>query len=394
MFGKIYGGTFISGRMFNLALCALLTMIITGCATPVKKTAGPVFFPPEPDLPRVQFLKSISSSDDIMEKKGSSFRLLVGKDEEEKTVAIYKPYGVTVNKGKIYVCDLGGRIIVIDPDKRSFKYLDGKTLRGIKKPIAVAFDASDNMYVADAQGKRVIAYEPSGRAIGDYGANLNLKPADVAVDNEFVHILDMTGNDIKMFDRQSKEMVKSIGKLDENKNGLALPSAMALDSHGVFYVTNIAGSNVVKLDRDGHVLTTFGKIGDSFGDFARPKGVAVDDEGRIYVVDNGMQQIDIHNENGRLLIPFGAPGLTVGSLNMPVGIAVTKEMLPYFKQFADPSFEVESLIIVTNQYGDAKVSVYGLGHKKGENYKIYEKPAPVKQEGGETDKKTESDKTK
>ncbi|MDD2852693.1 MAG: hypothetical protein PHY09_12455 [Desulfuromonadaceae bacterium] len=390
MIEKAFAAVGFMARRWLFLLCSLLVLSITGCATQSAKK-GSVFFPPEPDLPRVQFLTSISSSEDIVEKKASTMMWLVGKDEEEKKVTIYKPYGVTVHKGKIYVCDLGGRIVVIDPDNRSFTYLDGKTLSGIKKPIALTFDASDNMYVADAQGRKVFAYQPSGRFIGDYGGDLKLKPADVAVDDEYVYVLDMTASDIKVFDRKSREMVRSIGKMDENGTGLAFPSAMAFDSKGIFYVSNITGSNVVKLDRDGHILATFGKLGDSFGDFARPKGVAVDTDGKIYVVDNGMQQVNIHNEAGRLLIPFGAPGLTVGSLNLPVGIAVTREMLPFFKQYADPSFDVDTLIFVTNQYGNAKLSVYGLGYKKGENYDIYNKPVPEKG-NKEADKKKEPEK--
>jgi len=390
MFRNLFGIRLFSARMRNLVFSFIIILSMTGCATKAAKK-GTVFFPPEPDLPRVQFLTSISSSEDIVDKKASTMLWLVGKDEEEKKVTIYKPYGLTVHKGKLYVCDLGGRVIIVDPNSRTFTYLDGKILKGMKKPIAVAFDASDNMYIADAQARTVIAYGPNNRYIGDYGGDLKLKPADVAVDDEFVYILDMTGSDIKIFEKKSRELVRSIGKLDENNKGLALPSAMALDSHGIFYVTNITGSNVVKLDRDGHILTTFGKIGDSFGDFARPKGVAVDDQGRIYVVDNGMQQVNMHNENGRLLIPFGAPGFPVGSLNLPVGIAVSKEMLPFFKQYADPSFEVESLVFVTNQYGDAKISVYGLGYQKGENYEIYNKPLPQK-ENKEADKKAAPEK--
>jgi hypothetical protein len=99
-----------------------------------------------------------------------------------------------------------------------------------------------------------------------------------------------------------------------------------------------------------------------------------------------MQQVDMFTEAGRLLMPFGAPGLATGSLNLPVGIAVTKEMLPYFKQYADPSFEIESLVIVTNQFGNAKVSVYGVGHKKGTNYDIYDKPAPQQKENKDGNK--------
>jgi DNA-binding beta-propeller fold protein YncE len=265
--------------------------------------------------------------------------------------------------------------------------MDGKTLKGMKKPLNVVFDAADNMYIVDAERKLVLAYDSRGGFLREIGRDLKLKPGDVAVDEEFVYILDMAGNDIKLFDRKTGELSRSIGKLDENKQGLALPTSMTFDSHGAIYVTNITAANVVKLDRDGHFLSSFGKLGDSFGDFARPKGIAVDPEGRIFVVDNGMQQVDMFNEAGRLLMPFGAPGLTTGSLNLPVGIAVTKEMIPYFRQYADPSFEIDTLVLVTNQFGNAKVSVYGVGHKRGANYDSYNKPAPQQKESNDKDKK-------
>jgi hypothetical protein len=41
---------------------------------------------------------------------------------------------------------------------------------------------------------------------------------------------------------------------------------------------------------------------------------------------------------------------------------------------------------VTNQYGNAKVSVYGVGHKQGANYNIYDTPSTQQKENKETDK--------
>lgn len=386
MFINILDRKSFSGKMLYLAVFIMLTVAITGCATKSAKSTGPIFFPPPPDLPRVQYLTSFSGSEDLVEKKTSTLLWLVGKEDEQKSVSIYKPYGVTVNKGKIYVCDLGGRIIVIEPDKKSFAFLDGKKLKGMKKPINVAFDAADNMYIADAERKMVLAYDANGGLLREIGRDLKLKPGDVAVDEDFIYVLDMGANDIKLFDRRTGELSRSIGKNEENKVILALPTSMSLDSHGAIYVTNITSANVVKLDRDGHFLSSFGKLGDSFGDFARPKGIAIGPNGSIYVVDNGMQLVNIFSETGQLLIPFGAPGLTTGSLNLPVGIAVTQEMIPYFKQYADPSFEIETLVLVTNQFGNAKVSVYGVGLKKGGNYAIYDKPAPQQKENKETDK--------
>jgi DNA-binding beta-propeller fold protein YncE len=172
----------------------------------------------------------------------------------------------------------------------------------------------------------------------------------------------MTGNDIKVFNRKTGRLARSIGKLD-GEQLLALPTAFNVH-RGIFYVTNIAGANVVKVDRDGNYIDSFGQLGDGVVDFTRPKGIAIDDEERIYVVDNGMQCVKIFNAENRLLLIFGNPGLPKGSMNLPVGITVTKELLPYFQKYAAPGFKVELLIFVTNQFGNSKLSVYGLGQMR------------------------------
>ena len=63
----------------------------------------PIFFPAEPDEPRLQFLTSFSSSDDL-ESSPSAFRkFIVGDAKSSKPIV--KPYGVAAYNNKIYVCD-------------------------------------------------------------------------------------------------------------------------------------------------------------------------------------------------------------------------------------------------------------------------------------------------
>ena len=84
-------------------------------------------------------------------------------------------------------------------------------------------------------------------------------------------------------------------------------------------------------------------------------------------MDGGQQNVQVFNETGRILVFFGDPGLLRGSLNLPVGIAVTKDNLDYFQKMAAPGFVLEAVILVTNQYGAEKVSVYGLGQMQGQD---------------------------
>ena len=125
------------------------------------------------------------------------------------------------------------------------------------------------------------------------------------------------------------------------------------------------GSHGFEMDRTGKVMKAFGETGDRPGQFVRPKGIAVDDDGLIYVVDAGHQVVQIFNQDAQLLMFFGERGSKAGTLNLPADIAISRDNLEYFREFADPSFEVEQLIFVTNQAGPRKISVYGFGHPKG-----------------------------
>lgn len=358
---KFQKSTFL--RIMGLSAIAL-AVILGGCAKPVAKVeTPPVFFPPAPDPPRVQFLKTLNGSDDLGGKKESTFSLVVtGASEADKKTWIRKPFGVTTHKGKIYVCDLAGWIVVFDPAKENVEALDQSKLPGILMPSNLAFDKDDNLYVSDLKHKAILVYGPDGRFLQSIGQAPDFKPSDLTVDGDSVYALNMAENEIRIFDRRTGKVTGAIGEGLEGDR-FAQPIGLAMKD-GIIYVTNLTGK-VIKVDRDGNFLGAFGEMGDSYATFVRPKGIAIDGEDRIFVVDNGMQVVKIFNNENRLLLQFGYPGLVQGSLNLPIGIAVTKDNISYFQKFADPSFEVEYLIFVINQFGVSKLSVYGLGQRRG-----------------------------
>ncbi|MBW1646428.1 MAG: hypothetical protein JRJ56_08970 [Deltaproteobacteria bacterium] len=354
-------------RLILLLLLAGM-LVLAGCAgTEVSGPQGPVFFPPAPNPPRVQYLTRISSSRDVDDKQLSGLSLVaVGDTRAEKVKPIIKPFGITFHKGKIYLCDTtAARVIIIDPAKKTFDFLKGNYSFGkLKKPINLDLDAEDNLYVADTMRREVLVYGPSGNFLRAYGKTLEMKPVDVAVDGDFLYVLDIKNHDIKILDRKTGKLRRRIGKTPDGKYLLSMPISLALGPKGSIYVTNMTTGKVVNLDRDGHLLGEFGKLGDGFGQFGRPKGIDVDRQNRIYVVDAAHQNVQIFNKKGRLLMFFGDPGLPFGSLNLPASIAVTSEGIELFRQYIDPAFAAENLIFVTSQFGAAKISVYALGQLK------------------------------
>ncbi len=354
-------------KLTGLLLLAGLVGII-GCAeTRVSGPSGPVFFPPAPNPPRVQYLTRISSSRDIDDKQLTGLSLVaVGDTRAEKVKPIIKPFGITFHDRKIYLCDTtAAQVIIIDPARKTFDFLKGNYSFGkLKKPINLELDQEGNLYVADTMRREVLVYGPSGNFLRAYGKSLGMKPVDVAIDGDFLYVLDIKNHEIKILDRRDGKLLRRIGKEAGGKYLLSMPIGLALGPKGSLYVTNMTTGKVVNLDRDGHLLGEFGKLGDGFGQFGRPKGIAVDQQRRIYVVDAAHQNVQIFNRQGRLLMFFGDPGLPFGSLNLPADITVTASGIDLFQKYIDPSFAAENLIFVTSQFGAAKISVYALGQLK------------------------------
>ncbi len=359
---------FANRNVLFLILVLVGIILLSGCAgTQVSGPPSPVFFPPIPNPPRIQYLTRISSSRDVDNKKlGGLALVVVGDSQAEKVKPIIKPFGITAHGGKIYVCDTtAGRVIIIDPAKKSFDFLKGNYSFGkLKKPIGLELDQDNNLYVADSMRKEVLVYGPSGNFLRSFGKSLEMKPVDVAIDGEYLYVLDIKNHEVKVLDRKTGKLEEKIGKTASGKYLLAMPISIDTGPRGSLFISNMTSGKIVNLDRDGHLLGEFGKLGDGFGQFGRPKGVFVDDHGRIYVVDAAHQNVQIFNEKGRLLMFFGDPGLPFGSLNLPAGIAVTSDGIDLFRQYIDPAFQVEQLIFVTSQFGPAKISVYGLGQLK------------------------------
>jgi len=359
------------------ALLALLFMLAACSSAPPKKE-DLVFWPPPPDEPRIQFLKSISGSKDI-EPPQSSMELILSGGVEENAQPILRPYGLRYINGKLYICDTQGSstVLIVDFVKKTFTPLKSNPGIGtLKKPINLALDRDGYLYVADTIRREVLVYDASGTYAGSIGKEQDMKPVDVAVDDQNIYVLDLKGNDIKVFERKGRRFDRSIGK--EGDKALSMPTNMTSDGKGRLYVTNVGDGSVKILDKDGHFLSEFGRIGDRFGEFTRPKGIAVDDKQRIWVVDGGTQNVQLFIDDGtKLLMFFGDPPLLSGALNLPAGIALTTENLDYFQQFAAPDFVLEQVIFVSNQMGDAKISIYGLGHKRGPG----DPPAPEPKKG-------------
>lgn len=349
------------GTRVSLAYLALA--LLAGCSSTQKVSSQ--FWPPPPDPPRIQYLKKIFDSDDVVAKKSVSL-IDLGQDQQ-LTIPIIKPYGLAVKKGIIYITDtIQMQVIILDLPGKKASYLKGNKGPGqLSKPINIAVDDDGNVYVTDTLRKAVLKYGPDGEFVDKVGDD-EMKPVAVAVDDLYIYILDADNGLVRVYDRKSHASVRTFGQDGVEKGRLFKPLGIGVSHKGGVYVTNLDG-RIVHFDRDGHPLRMFGKLGTGLSQFNRPRSITFDEDGVMYIVDAASQNVRLMTEEFQLLMSFGEPG-TPGSLNVPAGIAVSTDNLSYYQALADPDFVVEKVIFAISQFGDNKISIYGLGKKKGVDY--------------------------
>jgi len=321
----------------------------------------PVVFPPAPDEPRIQFLTSFSKSTDFTGEQSAITGFIMG---EEEPLPILKPYGLAVGIKRIYVCDsqLGG-LEIMDMEDGSFGYFIPEGRGKLKQPINCFVNQTGLLYVADAQRQQIVIFNSELEYVGEIGDSSVLKPTDVFVTDKQIFINDISKHSVDVYDRFSRKYLRCIPSVAIENNKLFSPVNISVFKDKI-YISDLGDSKVKVYDLDGNYIRTIGMIGNSPGKFSRPKGIALDQDENLYVVDAGFENVQIFNKDGNLLMYFGGSYTKPGDMWLPAKVVIDYMNLDYFKDYVDPSFNLNYLIFVTNQYGPDKVNVYGFISKK------------------------------
>ncbi|HFC54045.1 MAG TPA: 6-bladed beta-propeller [Gammaproteobacteria bacterium] len=291
-----------------------------------KVPAAELVWPPPPLEPRIRYLRSISTSDDIRGKKGfwrKFWEFFRGPD----TRAMIKPMSVAVDgKGRIYVADpAAGMIHIFHSEKRKYSFIEAIGGKELRFPIGLAVDEGDNLYVADGQRKQIFSLTTRGKPGRIYGKPGQLqRPAGIAVDSRrgLLYVADPPAHDIKIFSLDSGKLTGSIGRRGVGAGEFNFPAWLTVGAKGQLHVTDSLNGRIQTLSSDGKPVSSFGKLGDGTGSFSSPKGVAVDSDGHLYVADAGFDNIQIFDQRGRLLLYFGGSGQAPGLFWMPGGVFI------------------------------------------------------------------------
>ena len=352
-------------------VCASMLTAAPGCASaPAAKaqTTGAgreyAFWPSFPQEPRVQFLRAFSSSEDVSPTENDTFSQLVFGAESKGAQGINKPYGVTMKNGRIYVCDIRTPCLtVLDIPKKQTRLVGVSGLNRLQHPVDVAVADDGMIYVADNKRAVIVVFDKDEKFSTVFGRK-DLMPIALAVHGDRLYVCDMTGHSVEVLDRLTGKTIGVIGKVGDGDGEFRLPLGVATDTKGNVYVVDLMRCRVQKFSPDGAYLAGVGTTGDYPGAFVRPKHISVDAAGNLYVVDAAFQNVQMFDERLQLLLAFGAAGGFPGSMDLPVGVCTSDEGLELFANDLNPGFDAKRLVIVTNQFGPAKVSVYAVGERR------------------------------
>ena len=194
----------------------------------------------------------------------------------------------------------------------------------------IAVDDQGNVYVADAEGRRLVVYSPDGkllRAIERDARHPKIlqRPFGLLfVGHDRLYVADYDADQIQVFTTEGKFLF-AWGREGKGRGQFRAPVGIDQDREGNIYVVEFYGMRVQKFTHEGKFLLTWGSEA-PWGkpvppeELLYPSGLAVGPDGGIYVTDSGHDRIKVFDAKGRFLREWGAKGIKPGDLNAAGGI--------------------------------------------------------------------------
>ena len=324
-----------------------------------EKKSAPVFYPPAPEEPRIQFLRTFSTEKDLKTESSRFKKFIVGQEDSFEVIG--KPYGVAMHDGQIFICESVQNFVrILNLNDNTIGHL-GRTGQGkLAKPINIAIDSDGTRYVVDTSHKRIMVYDADNVYTTAFGNPETMSPVDVAVLGDDLYVCDVASSQIVILDKKTGEEIRRFGEKGTEEGQLYYPTNLAVDPDANVFVADSLVARVLRFDSRDNFTQQFGSMGRGLGQFTRPKGIAIDREGRLYVVDSAFENVQIFDRDGNLLMYFGGPGGGPGNMVLPAKVSVSYDGVDLFADYVAPDQEIEYLILVSCQFGQNMLNVYGF----------------------------------
>lgn len=179
-------------------------------------------------------------------------------------------------------------------------------------PRSVAVGDDGSIFINDFGNKRIQKFASTGEYITDWGKGGKAigefsSPSGIAVDGEFVYVVERDGNRVQKFSVDG-EFITTWGKKGFSEGQFFYPTAIAANN-GLVYVVDNGNHRIQTFSPNGEFVSSFGSSGLGPGQFLNLTGIDVDDNGNIYVTDKGNHTIEKFGSDGESIrsFPFHFP---------------------------------------------------------------------------------------
>jgi DNA-binding beta-propeller fold protein YncE len=297
-----------------------IVLIIAAC-NPAVQRFEPVdlVWPPPPNQPKIKYVQSIYTEDDI----GRIYSLrerLFGKEYDD---TLKRPYNVFAGHGSLIITDIGSKLVeILDLTTKRMRVVGGDG--ALRYPVAAVSDASGAIYVADVGNAKVVLYNENGRYRTSYP--VNGKPVALAINERLgiLYVVDRQRHQVIALDKQGQQLF-TFGSFGDVTGKFNVPLAIAIGADDKLFVLDSGNFRVQVFDANGGFLFKFGGVGDRAGLFANPKGVALDSAGHVYVTDAAFSNFQVFDQQGNVLLYVGSIGPAPGQMHLPGGISIDEQ---------------------------------------------------------------------
>ena len=197
-----------------------------------------------------------------------------------------------------------------------------------QRPLGLAIDQEDRIYIADAGNNRVQVIADTGNYITEFGGRGWQRgefdhPSDVDLSFQRsyrLYVVD-TGNNRAQY---CNFVDRIFYPLSEDVDDLLLdqPEGIGIGRNGEVYVVDTGNHRWIEFNVAGVPVGARGNFGSGTEQFWNPTDLAVDAYGNVYIVDTGNHLIKKYDFSGNPIRAWGGEGDKLGQLREPRWIAL------------------------------------------------------------------------
>lgn len=245
------------------------------------------------------------------------------------------------HRGDIYLVEIGDkRIVKMAKDKTiALTFGSGGSGRGqFDRPLGIAADKEDNIYVADSKNNRVQIFKLTGveqtelemsareAPLIEYDSSILASQKIVDIDyipDDGLYAVTEIDDDL-IYRGDNRDILKNYEK---NEDKLKRPRGLCVLKDGNIIVADTGNNQLQFISANGTNEYRFGVRGNDISQFNALEGVAVDQLGYIYVADTRNHRIQVFNKDGIYLSSFGEKTVAANKRAAPGSFLNPKDLV-------------------------------------------------------------------